>query len=93
MQYLSDSNSPTGLTHALLSLVRQQRHMSMRVVVSTQGSCLDGIWRLLDRKPSPRAYSFTICVSRTLQYHNIASLRIPCMVGALEKTYLCEDVK
>lgn len=35
-KYLSDSNSPTGLTHALLSLVRQQRHMSMRVVVSTQ---------------------------------------------------------
>ena len=37
-QYLSDSNStPTGLTRALLSLVRQQRHMSMRVIVSTQG--------------------------------------------------------
>ncbi|KAI0282339.1 hypothetical protein BGY98DRAFT_113288 [Russula aff. rugulosa BPL654] len=35
-KYLSDSNSPTGLTQALLSLVRQQRHMSMRVVVSTQ---------------------------------------------------------
>lgn len=37
-QYLSDaSNTPTGLTRALLSLVRQQRHMSMRVIVSTQG--------------------------------------------------------
>jgi hypothetical protein len=65
--------------------------MSMRVVVSTQGSCLNGVWHL-DPKPSPRAYSFTICISRTLQYHNIASLRISGMVGALEKTYLCEDV-
>jgi hypothetical protein len=38
MQYLSEANStPTGLTRALLSLVRQQRHMSMRVIVSTQG--------------------------------------------------------
>lgn len=35
-KYLSDSNAPTGLTRALLSLVRQQRHMSMRVIVSTQ---------------------------------------------------------
>lgn len=37
-QYLSEANTtPTGLTRALLSLVRQQRHMSMRVIVSTQG--------------------------------------------------------
>ena len=64
----------------------------MRVVVSTQGSCSNGIWRL-DPKPSPRAHSFTICISRTLQYHYIASLRIPGMVGAFEKTYLCEDIK
>jgi len=36
-KYLSDaSTAPTGLTRALLSLVRQQRHMSMRVIVSTQ---------------------------------------------------------
>ncbi|KAF8264963.1 hypothetical protein EI94DRAFT_404699 [Lactarius quietus] len=36
-KYLSEaSNTPTGLTRALLSLVRQQRHMSMRVIVSTQ---------------------------------------------------------
>jgi hypothetical protein len=36
-KYLSEANStPTGLTRALLSLVRQQRHMSMRVIVSTQ---------------------------------------------------------
>ena len=67
--------------------------MSMRVVVSTQGSCLNGIRNLLDPKPSLRAHSSTLCISRTLQYHNITSLRIPSMVGALEKTYLCEDVK
>jgi|SRR6266702_18469 len=36
-QYLSDASTPIGLTRALLSLVRQQRHMSMRVIVSTQG--------------------------------------------------------
>lgn len=65
----------------------------MRVVVSTQGSCLDGICHLLDHKPSPRAYGFTIRISRALQYHNIASLRIPGMVGALEKTYFREDVQ
>jgi hypothetical protein len=67
--------------------------MSMRVVVSTQGSCLNGLWHLRDPEPSPRAHSSTVCISRTLQYHNIASLRIPGMVGALEKAYLCEDVK
>ena len=67
--------------------------MSMRVVVSTQGLCLNGIWHLLDPKPSPRAHSFTSCISRTLQYHNIAPLRIPGMVGAPEKTYLREAVE
>ncbi|KAI0265152.1 hypothetical protein BC834DRAFT_1033285 [Gloeopeniophorella convolvens] len=35
-KYLSESNTSNGLTQALLSLVRQQRHMSMRVIVSTQ---------------------------------------------------------
>jgi len=35
-KYLSDTNTSNVLTQALLSLVRQQRHMSMRVIVSTQ---------------------------------------------------------
>jgi hypothetical protein len=36
-KYLSDSSgAPTSLTRALLSLVRQIRHMAMRVIVSTQ---------------------------------------------------------
>lgn len=35
-KYLSASNTSNVLTQALLSLVRQQRHMSMRVIVSTQ---------------------------------------------------------
>ncbi|KAA1466264.1 hypothetical protein DENSPDRAFT_790755 [Dentipellis sp. KUC8613] len=35
-KYLSQTRSSTGLTSSLLSLIRQQRHMSMRVVISTQ---------------------------------------------------------
>ncbi|KAI9454617.1 hypothetical protein F5148DRAFT_1229087 [Russula earlei] len=35
-KYLSEANASTGLTQTLLSLVRQQRHLSMRVIVSTQ---------------------------------------------------------
>jgi len=35
-KYLSEKNTSNVLTQALLSLVRQQRHMSMRVIVSTQ---------------------------------------------------------
>ncbi|KAI0291705.1 hypothetical protein BC826DRAFT_1092279 [Russula brevipes] len=35
-KYLSETNTSAPLTQALLSLVRQQRHMSMRVIVSTQ---------------------------------------------------------
>ena len=65
----------------------------MRVIVSTQGLCSNGIWHRRDPKPPPRTHSVTICVPRTLQYYNIASLRIPGMVGAPEKTYLCQNVK
>lgn len=35
-KYLSCSKSSSGLTQALLRLVRQQRHLAMRVIISTQ---------------------------------------------------------
>ncbi|KAI0265149.1 hypothetical protein BC834DRAFT_196378 [Gloeopeniophorella convolvens] len=35
-KYLSPNKTAGGLTGALLSLIRQQRHLSMRVIVSTQ---------------------------------------------------------
>ncbi|KAJ8457525.1 hypothetical protein ONZ51_g11479 [Trametes cubensis] len=35
-KYLSATRGDTGLTKALTSLIRQQRHLSMRVVISTQ---------------------------------------------------------
>ncbi|KAF4619953.1 hypothetical protein D9613_005364 [Agrocybe pediades] len=35
-KYLSASRSTTGLTKALLGLIRQQRHLAMRVIISTQ---------------------------------------------------------
>ncbi|CDO74623.1 hypothetical protein BN946_scf184325.g10 [Trametes cinnabarina] len=35
-KYLSASRSDTGLTKALTSLIRQQRHLAMRVIISTQ---------------------------------------------------------
>ncbi|KIK08362.1 hypothetical protein K443DRAFT_672389 [Laccaria amethystina LaAM-08-1] len=35
-KYLSSSKSSSGLTNALLRLVRQQRHLAMRVIISTQ---------------------------------------------------------
>ncbi|THH12311.1 hypothetical protein EW146_g7741 [Bondarzewia mesenterica] len=35
-KYLSETRAASGLTKALLSLIRQQRHMSMRVIMSTQ---------------------------------------------------------
>jgi hypothetical protein len=36
-QYLSSEKWSSGLTKSLLSLVRQQRHLAMRVIISTQG--------------------------------------------------------
>ncbi|KAI0824647.1 hypothetical protein BC628DRAFT_1377114 [Trametes gibbosa] len=35
-KYLSANRNDTGLTKALTSLIRQQRHLAMRVVISTQ---------------------------------------------------------
>ncbi|KAJ3992816.1 hypothetical protein F5050DRAFT_850088 [Lentinula boryana] len=35
-KYLSSSQHPSGFTKALLSLTRQQRHLAMRVIISTQ---------------------------------------------------------
>jgi len=35
-KYLSSSKNASGLTKALLSLTRQQRHLAMRVIISTQ---------------------------------------------------------
>ncbi|KAI0080647.1 hypothetical protein K474DRAFT_1682401 [Panus rudis PR-1116 ss-1] len=35
-KYLSASKGDSGLTKALLSLIRQQRHLAMRVILSTQ---------------------------------------------------------
>ncbi|KAF5321273.1 hypothetical protein D9619_000751 [Psilocybe cf. subviscida] len=35
-KYLSSQKSASGLTKALLSLIRQQRHLAMRVIISTQ---------------------------------------------------------
>ena len=36
-QYLSSEKSASGLTKSLLNLIRQQRHLAMRVIISTQG--------------------------------------------------------
>ncbi|KAF9075978.1 hypothetical protein BDP27DRAFT_1380598 [Rhodocollybia butyracea] len=35
-KYLSSNNNASGFTKALLSLTRQQRHLAMRVIISTQ---------------------------------------------------------
>jgi len=35
-KYLSSTRASSGLTKALLGLIRQQRHLSMRVIISTQ---------------------------------------------------------
>ncbi|KAF8974343.1 hypothetical protein BDZ97DRAFT_1647459 [Flammula alnicola] len=35
-KYLSSERSSTGLTKSLLNLIRQQRHLAMRVIISTQ---------------------------------------------------------
>lgn len=40
-QYLSPTKSSSGLTKSLLTLTREQRHLAMRVIISTQGT-----WRL-----------------------------------------------
>lgn len=65
-QYLSDSSSPTGLTRALLSLVRQQRHMSMRVIVSTQGQNNLLKWCSNDPQTFRRAHSSAVRIHCTL---------------------------
>lgn len=36
-QYLSANHGDSGLTKALTSVIRQQRHLAMRVIISTQG--------------------------------------------------------
>lgn len=45
-QYLSSSEGSSGLTKALLTLIREQRHKAMRVIISTQGT----IYAHLDKK-------------------------------------------
>jgi hypothetical protein len=66
-QYLSEaSNTPTGLTRALLSLVRQQRHMSMRVIVSTQGENDNLEWYANDPQAFRRAHRPSLCVHSAL---------------------------
>lgn len=37
LQYLSTSRGASGLTKSLLTLTREQRHLAMRVLISTQG--------------------------------------------------------
>jgi hypothetical protein len=37
-QYLSPTKSSSGLTKSLLTLTREQRHLAMRVIISTQGT-------------------------------------------------------
>jgi hypothetical protein len=36
LQYLSDNGSSSRLTDTLLSVIRQQRHLNMRCIISTQ---------------------------------------------------------
>jgi hypothetical protein len=36
LQYLSDQGSSSRLTDSLLTVIRQQRHLATRVVISTQ---------------------------------------------------------
>ncbi|EGO01860.1 hypothetical protein SERLA73DRAFT_49276 [Serpula lacrymans var. lacrymans S7.3] len=36
-KYLSSSKGASGLTNSLLTLTREQRHLAMRVIISTQG--------------------------------------------------------
>lgn len=42
-QYLAANKGDSGLTKELSSLVRQQRHLGMRVIISTQGTRLT-VW-------------------------------------------------
>jgi hypothetical protein len=37
-QYLSVNKGMSGLTKSLLTLTREQRHLGMRVIISTQGT-------------------------------------------------------
>jgi hypothetical protein len=37
LQYLSSGKGASGLTKSLLTLTREQRHLAMRVIISTQG--------------------------------------------------------
>jgi DNA helicase HerA-like ATPase len=39
-QYLSTQTSSSSLTQALLSMIRQMRHLALRVIISTQGTFL-----------------------------------------------------
>ncbi|OBZ76986.1 hypothetical protein A0H81_03799 [Grifola frondosa] len=60
-KYLAANKGNSGLTRALLSLIRQQRHLAMRVVLSTQG----------------KANSRASCASRFMQCRYIAQVLSP----------------
>jgi len=38
LQYLSTNKGMSGLTKALLTFTREQRHLGMRIIISTQGT-------------------------------------------------------
>lgn len=42
-KYLSTNKGSSGLTNALLTLTREQRHLAMRVIISTQGEFIRSI--------------------------------------------------
>ena len=85
-KYLSTSQGSSGLTNALLTLTREQRHLAMRVIISTQGELIRSIClqanihkSYLQNQPSFLLYSLTCALWRyctdSLRHHGGIMLR------------------
>lgn len=88
LQYLSPGHRVTsGLTKELLSLIRQQRHQAMRVVISTQGRVYyllicRRVRHLTTAAVEYRAYGGPTRPPRSLRRRLAAPLLFPRLVGA-----------
>lgn len=82
-KYLSTNNSSSGLTNALLTLTREQRHLAMRVIISTQGGLIPSI-RLQANiyEAIYRTNCRSCCAPRLVHCGDIAQILFAVMVGS-----------
>lgn len=85
-QYLAATgrSAHTGLTKSLTRIIRQQRHLSMRVLISTQGT-LNHSRIPSSLTTSRRADGSSRCASGSLFSHHSPSLYLALLVGTFDQ--------